>query len=140
MRRRVCSLAVCVTNLQHAIVSYFISKFYLSTRRRHNRCALVTGVQTCALPICDGVDRDPGPRPFLGQRLGEAVDAGLGGGIVDLAVLSGLAVDRADVDDPAELARPHALDRAAANVEAGAEVGVDYRLPRSEEHTSELRH
>src|SRR3546814_6856826 len=23
-----------------------------SSRRRHTRCALVTGVQTCALPIC----------------------------------------------------------------------------------------
>src|SRR3546814_6912182 len=25
--------------------------FFLSSRRRHTRCALVTGVQTCALPI-----------------------------------------------------------------------------------------
>src|SRR3546814_2690697 len=36
-------------------LSYYI--FYLiflffSSRRRHTRCALVTGVQTCALPIC----------------------------------------------------------------------------------------
>src|SRR3546814_5856838 len=29
---------------------YFI--FFFSSRRRHTRCALVTGVQTCALPIC----------------------------------------------------------------------------------------
>src|SRR3546814_11747475 len=30
--------------------------FFLSSRRRHTRCALVTGVQTCALPIYyDGV-------------------------------------------------------------------------------------
>src|SRR3546814_4434801 len=28
--------------------------FVLSSRRRHTRCALVTGVQTCALPICQG--------------------------------------------------------------------------------------
>src|SRR3546814_8563793 len=27
--------------------------FCFSSRRRHTRCALVTGVQTCALPICD---------------------------------------------------------------------------------------
>src|SRR3546814_3322635 len=27
--------------------------FLFSSRRRHTRCALVTGVQTCALPICD---------------------------------------------------------------------------------------
>src|SRR3546814_19401323 len=28
--------------------------FFFSSRRRHTRCALVTGVQTCALPICRG--------------------------------------------------------------------------------------
>src|SRR3546814_8467614 len=27
--------------------------FLFSSRRRHTRCALVTGVQTCALPISD---------------------------------------------------------------------------------------
>src|SRR3546814_20993334 len=26
--------------------------FFVASRRRHTRCALVTGVQTCALPIC----------------------------------------------------------------------------------------
>src|SRR3546814_1485331 len=30
----------------------FICVFFFSSRRRHTRCALVTGVQTCALPIC----------------------------------------------------------------------------------------
>src|SRR3546814_5398748 len=28
--------------------------FFFSSRRRHTRCTLVTGVQTCALPICKG--------------------------------------------------------------------------------------
>src|SRR3546814_11517667 len=28
--------------------------FFVSSRRRHTRCALVTGVQTCALPILPG--------------------------------------------------------------------------------------
>src|SRR3546814_20523927 len=28
--------------------------FFFSSRRRHTRCALVTGVQTCALPILAG--------------------------------------------------------------------------------------
>src|SRR3546814_13834758 len=28
-----------------------IFQFFFSSRRRHTRCALVTGVQTCALPI-----------------------------------------------------------------------------------------
>src|SRR3546814_13764 len=32
---------------------YFV--FFFSSRRRHTRCALVTGVQTCALPISSAV-------------------------------------------------------------------------------------
>src|SRR3546814_5750419 len=31
--------------------------FFFASRRRHTRCALVTGVQTCALPIYSGVGR-----------------------------------------------------------------------------------
>src|SRR3546814_11071588 len=30
---------------------YSFYDFFFSSRRRHTRCALVTGVQTCALPI-----------------------------------------------------------------------------------------
>src|SRR3546814_2901352 len=29
--------------------------FFFSSRRRHTRCALVTGVQTCALPISETI-------------------------------------------------------------------------------------
>src|SRR3546814_8448932 len=35
-----------------AYVYTFVTKFFCSSIRRHTRCALVTGVQTCALPIC----------------------------------------------------------------------------------------
>src|SRR3546814_5061623 len=31
--------------------------FFFSSRRRHTSCALVTGVQTCALPICEAATR-----------------------------------------------------------------------------------
>src|SRR3546814_19574744 len=31
----------------------FFFFFFFSSRRRHTRCALVTGVQTCALPILE---------------------------------------------------------------------------------------
>src|SRR3546814_8051677 len=34
----------------------FVVVFFFSSRRRHTRCALVTGVQTCALPICRPID------------------------------------------------------------------------------------
>src|SRR3546814_10851773 len=33
------------------MVILYINYFVFSSRRRHTRCALVTGVQTCALPI-----------------------------------------------------------------------------------------
>src|SRR3546814_18269828 len=38
------------------IVGFVVFFFFFSSRRRHTRCALVTGVQTCALPIlsCSG--------------------------------------------------------------------------------------
>src|SRR3546814_9940759 len=34
--------------------------FFFSSRRRQTRCALVTGVQTCALPICADVGSSRG--------------------------------------------------------------------------------
>src|SRR3546814_10553619 len=45
--------------------------FFFSSRRRHTRCALVTGVQTCALPISGVVIEAPGEVGW---------DGGLGGG------------------------------------------------------------
>src|SRR3546814_16522876 len=33
--------------------SFFVFAFFFSSRRRYTSCALVTGVQTCALPISD---------------------------------------------------------------------------------------
>src|SRR3546814_21007437 len=44
--------------------------FFFSSRRRHTRCALVTGVQTCALPISGDwagtrpCGRKPARRPY----------------------------------------------------------------------------
>src|SRR3546814_10512185 len=37
-----------------AWVDYILMFGFVSSRRRHTRCALVTGVQTCALPISGG--------------------------------------------------------------------------------------
>src|SRR3546814_1372195 len=50
-------------------VSYVLCDCYLfcfSSRRRHTRCALVTGVQTCALPI---YDRTAGVIDALAQQV-----------------------------------------------------------------------
>src|SRR3546814_9490426 len=53
-------------------VSYVISQsrfVFFSSRRRHTRCALVTGVQTCALPISAGGMLGPsGDRPLHAGR------------------------------------------------------------------------
>src|SRR3546814_6697675 len=42
----------------HIFVCSFCLSFFFSSRRRHTRCALVTGVQTCALPIFDIIGAD----------------------------------------------------------------------------------
>src|SRR3546814_4297676 len=47
--------------------------FFFSSRRRHTRCALVTGVQTCALPIYFlGVEREQRLVP-VEQRVSEQI-------------------------------------------------------------------
>src|SRR3546814_4323532 len=40
--------------------------FFFSSRRRHTRCALVTGVQTCALPILNA----PVPAEYIADGAG----------------------------------------------------------------------
>src|SRR3546814_2392273 len=40
--------------LYYIVFFCVVGFFFFSSRRRHTRCALVTGVQTCALPICRG--------------------------------------------------------------------------------------
>src|SRR3546814_4211734 len=71
----------------------FFSLFFFSRSRRHTRCALVTGVQTFALPICfqcagsrhrNRDDRDPlGPRlPVRGVWWGPWGFGGVRGGLV----------------------------------------------------------
>src|SRR3546814_2552323 len=42
---------LCICCVVCCIVCVFCGFFFFSSRRRHTRCALVTGVQTCALPI-----------------------------------------------------------------------------------------
>src|SRR3546814_2700006 len=54
-----CKYVVCVICLIIFIILFlcsflFICCFFFSSRRRHTICALVTGVQTCALPISPG--------------------------------------------------------------------------------------
>src|SRR3546814_4131691 len=59
------------------------SVFFFSSRRRHTRCALVTGVQTCALPIFTGLN-------WVGLAVATAASQGgivLGSALVSAVVL-----------------------------------------------------
>src|SRR3546814_2776391 len=60
-------------------VRYFLSLLvcFFSSRRRHTRCALVTGVQTCALPISAAKLALAGA-PFLVATVAGAVLAAAG--------------------------------------------------------------
>src|SRR3546814_2087233 len=49
--------------------------FFFSSRRRHTRCALVTGVQTCALPISWHLL--PGPIALVAQSIVETIRSGV---------------------------------------------------------------
>src|SRR3546814_2930578 len=74
--------------------------FFFSSRRRHTRCALVTGVQTCALPISDRAV-DPADRGGHAGDAGEAFlllegDAAALANAVQLLVESGELTDRLD--------------------------------------------
>src|SRR3546814_1150950 len=104
--------------------------FYTS-RRRQTRCALVTEVQTCALPIC----RPDYGHPFVGQRLHHAPQI--------------LTADRIDTDTrfiEQQDSRPghqcagetQLLLHAAGELARQAS-GKGGKTCRSEEHTSELQ-
>src|SRR3546814_6432115 len=83
----------------------FDVSFCFSTRRRHKRCALVTGVQTCALPISRG--------EFVhahGKALGIRM-AGVAGNTLEMRMRSGVSRSRemaVDRDYTPALSRPAA--------------------------------
>src|SRR3546814_5979179 len=110
--------------------------FFFSSRRRHTRCALVTGVQTCALPICLGhlnslreIDSDPAALTDAESARAEALTAE--GNVIE--------ADYEDAEElPAEVAaRLEAIDEELAGLIERTRT-YDPR-ERSEEHTSELQ-
>src|SRR3546814_20388465 len=56
---------VVISDVVNCVCAVFLVLFFFSSRRRHTRCALVTGVQTCALPICELAGR-PEAKVFAG--------------------------------------------------------------------------
>src|SRR3546814_2258089 len=87
------------------IYSLFSLSFFFSSRRRHTRCALVTGVQTCALPISitlgglslltlliGRIDRHHGRLLMLEDRLAE-IAGQRGAELGDIAIAGWHAVE-----------------------------------------------
>src|SRR3546814_6428557 len=84
-----------MTHLLYCVsVSSFYVFFFFSSRRRHTRCALVTGVQTCALPISRAEGRIGGRRRKLGDKqrreIAESVTSGRKSG-AEMARLYGVS-------------------------------------------------
>src|SRR3546814_9514742 len=74
--------------------------FFFSSRRRHTRCALVTGVQTCALPISVTAGSRQGEVQRFGYILGTHVGAQLPGNDIAREVVEhGREVHPAPPDD-----------------------------------------
>src|SRR3546814_987948 len=63
---------VCLCVVMYIV---FVFVFVFSSRRRHTRCALVTGVQTCALPIFPA----RGAPAAVAGRVGPSAAAGADG-------------------------------------------------------------
>src|SRR3546814_992746 len=124
-----------------------MNHLFFSSRRRHTRCALVTGVQTCALPISRAslVDRHVQSLFFNMAKIAASGRLGQFGAADDAMLVDQvLRVTTAAHGfrephhrNPLDLAP--LLDRGELDPE-GAEL-VDFLLGdlRSEEHTSELQ-
>src|SRR3546814_3830163 len=80
--------------------------FFFSSRRRHTSCALVTGVQTCALPIFSRIlfgDSITSLSPLQAVQLASSLNAlrGGGGGLSPLGTLqSATGIDRLRILGP----------------------------------------
>src|SRR3546814_4934111 len=103
--------------------------FFFSSRRRHTRCALVTGVQTCALPIYLA-----GKRPCLATLKVLGADSGTVARIYGLQILAVAAVSIV-----AGLI-VGALAPAIIGAIAGDVLPVKPGIARSEEHKSDSSH
>src|SRR3546814_3627969 len=118
-------------------VAVRIRCFFFSSRRRHTRCALVTGVQTCALPISRSVRlTEAGQALVDGTRQAfHTIEQGFDS-ILDLAEVP-RGVVRVTV--PVALGRQKIIPLIASFLQACPKVRIEIELSRSVAHTSELQ-
>src|SRR3546814_6525076 len=110
--------------------------YFFSSRRRHTRCALVTGVQTCALPIFLAA-----PRAARGQHLAAAYRRR-----ARTKAVAALPNESAGLKGALHRSSPksnndHKRKEPGTSVRPESGVGDSPRSPRSrsEEHTSDLQ-
>jgi hypothetical protein len=77
----------------------------------------------------DRVDQNPARCELLGDRLGQADQPRLGGGVVGLPLVARQPHDARDVDDAARAPLHHPARRGADGVERALEVGIQHRVP-----------
>src|SRR3546814_6688322 len=126
----------------------FFYVFFFSSRRRHTRCALVTGVQTCALPISEAAPAGDVTVDCRGLAARDRL-AELRGVRGEMLVLRSREVT---LTRPVRLLHPripvYLVPRGegrtmvgATMIESASRSPVSARsLMRSEEHTSELQY
>src|SRR3546814_9161268 len=114
--------------------------FFFSSRRRHTRCALVTGVQTCALPILAGgqaMDLEA-ERARFDLATVTRLQGMKTGALIGAAVEAGLILGRVPPEARTPL-RGYARDIGLAFQIADDLIDANGDEDRSEEHTSELQ-
>src|SRR3546814_3917613 len=110
-----------------------IQMFVFTSRRRHTRCALVTGVQTCALPISGAA-----PAGVRRRSAGGVVRRRDGRGTLAMAAVGAALPDDAVVAAGAGVAAVGAAT-ATGRHRPASEIPLRLGGIRSEEHTSELQ-
>src|SRR3546814_9042970 len=113
--------------------------FFFSSRRRHTRCALVTGVQTCALPISsNGANKHLSQNAKNGVSLRRALPLrAMAGRDVSYFMTQDRGKFRLVIHQRHEL--PGDIDISAGYRERVVDGAIEQRDVRSEEHTSELQ-
>src|SRR3546814_2807751 len=145
-----CCMILCIV-----VSLFFLLFFFFSSRRRHTRCALVTGVQTCALPISVYASEVPQSLSIVGREDIERFDSDSVSEA--LRYTPGVTTDVFGDDDDYDWLRIRGfqadqtgvfLDNAQNLSFAFGSFFIDpyalerievLRGPRSEEHTSELQ-
>src|SRR3546814_5126830 len=108
------------------ICDHVFSFFFFSSRRRHTRCALVTGVQTCALPILCPLHGRASPEAAQDASRADREHA--------------LCPAQAGLADGTAILSCNGAYRRRNSGECAAVQGVGrHQIGRSEEHTSELQ-